>query len=289
MGINRGKDDEFLPGCLEQLVSSTTLRIMEDVLRIADVTVRRSGNTILDSVSWSVTEGQHWVILGPNGAGKTTLVQLIAGRMHPTTGAVHIIGEQLGRVNLAEIWPLVGVASSAMDEKIPGAQRVIDVVRTAAYGMTASWREVYEDVDEQRAESLLQQLGVAKLAQRRFSTVSSGERKRVGIARALMPDPEVLILDEPASGLDLGGREQLLNSLSQLADSPYAPAMVLVTHHVEEIPPGITHALLLSDGKVRAAGPVDEVITSAQLSELFSLPVRVEKQNGRFFAYSHNR
>ncbi|MDO5025817.1 MAG: ABC transporter ATP-binding protein [Trueperella sp.] len=259
---------------------------MEQVLQIADVTVRRSENIILDSVSWSVAAGQHWVILGPNGAGKTTLVQLIAGRMHPTTGTVRIIGEQLGRVNLADIWPLVGVASSAMDARIPGDQRVIDVVRTAAYGMTASWREVYEDIDQQRAESLLQQLGVGKLAQRRFNTISSGERKRVGIARALMPDPEVLILDEPASGLDLGGREQLLNSLTQLAASPYSPAMVLVTHHVEEIPPGITHALLLAEGRVHAAGPVDEVITGEKLSEVFGLSVQVEKREDRFFAHS---
>ena len=257
---------------------------MGDALEVSGVSVRRGGRNILDSVNWSVEPGEHWVVLGPNGAGKTTLIQLISGRMHPTVGSVEIIGEQLGHVDLAELRPLVGLASSALDAKIPSNQRVLDVVRTAAYGVTATWKEEYEDVDDDRAHQMLAALGVDHLADRAYSTLSSGEKKRVGIARALMPNPEILVLDEPASGLDLGGRESLLASLTQIINGRYAPVTVLVTHHVEEIPQGFTHAMLLKDGKVYAQGPVGKVMTNANLSAIFGLPVRLVSEGGRFVA-----
>ncbi|WP_182050851.1 ABC transporter ATP-binding protein [Changpingibacter yushuensis] len=257
---------------------------MADVLEFKDVTVRRAGRNILDGINWEVNDGERWVILGPNGAGKTTTIQLAAGRMHPTTGTVSIIGEQLGHVDVNELRPLVGVASAALDARIPGEQPVVDVVRTAAYGHLARWRETYDAMDTDRADLLLNQLGVGQLRDRVFHTLSSGETKRVGIARALMPNPEVLVLDEPTSGLDLGGRESLLASLSQLAAQKHAPVLVLVTHHVEEIPAGFTHSLLLKDGRTYAAGPINDVLTSQNLSEVFGLPLTVESAGGRFNA-----
>ncbi|MFN8047007.1 MAG: ABC transporter ATP-binding protein [Ancrocorticia sp.] len=257
---------------------------MGDVLEVKEATVRRSGRNILDHLDWDVNEGERWVVLGPNGAGKTTTIQLIAGRMHPTSGEVWIIGEKLGRVDVNELRPLVGLASASLDVKIPAGQRVLDVVRTAAYGHLATWREVYDQEDTERALQLLKELGVGSLETRSFHTISSGETKRVGIARALMPNPEVLVLDEPTSGLDLGGRESLLQTLSQLAHQPYAPVLILVTHHVEEIPEGFTHALLLRDGKKFAAGPIEEIVTSENLSQVFGLPLVVSYEGGRFTA-----
>lgn len=257
---------------------------MGDVLEVSHVSVRRGGRDILSDVSWDVNEGERWVILGPNGAGKTTLIQLISGRLHPTEGHVNVVGERIGKVDLAELRPLVGLASSALDARIPDYERVHDVVRTAAYGLTGTWHEEYEEDDDARAAGLLTTLGVGELAERKYGTLSSGERKRVGIARALMPDPEVLVLDEPASGLDFGGREQLLATLSELADGIYAPVMVLVTHHLEEIPEGFTHALLVKDGQVLASGEIDAVLTSENLSELFGIVAQLSFANGRYSA-----
>ena len=258
--------------------------LMGDVLELKEATVRRGGRNILDHLDWDVNEGERWVVLGPNGAGKTTTIQLVAGRMHPTSGEVWIIGEKLGRVDVNELRPLVGLASASLDVKIPAGQRVLDVVRTAAYGHLATWREVYDQEDTERALQLLGELGVGSLVERSFHTISSGETKRVGIARALMPNPEVLVLDEPTSGLDLGGRESLLQTLSQLAHQPYAPVLILVTHHVEEIPEGFTHALLLRDGKKFAAGPIEEIVTSENLSQVFGLALTVSYEDGRFTA-----
>lgn len=257
---------------------------MGDVLEVNDVVVRRGGRRIVDKIDWSVNEGERWVVLGPNGAGKTTLVRLVSGRMHPTSGTVTIIGEELGHTDLSELYPLVGLSSSALDQRINDAETVLNVVRSAAYGVVGTWNERYEDQDDARALDLLEVLGVRRLAERTWGTLSSGERKRVGIARALMPDPEVLILDEPASGLDLGGREHLLSALSQLAGGAYAPVMVLVTHHVEDIPEGFTHGLLLKDGKVAAAGELSHVMTSETLSDVFDVELEVTLEGGRYTA-----
>jgi iron complex transport system ATP-binding protein len=257
------------------------------VLDIEGVTVRRGTTTILDGLDWQVAEGERWIVLGPNGAGKTTLMQLASGRMHPTAGVVRILGSTLGRVDVFELRPRVGLASAALADQIPGGELVRDVVLTAAYGVTGRWQERYEEVDARRASMLLRAFGVDALAERFFGTLSEGERKRVQIARALMTDPELLILDEPGAGLDLGGREELVGALAELAADPRSPVLVLVTHHVEEIPPGFTHLLLLGPGgRVQAAGPLVETLKGEHLTAAFGVDLVVAHGGGRWLARS---
>jgi iron complex transport system ATP-binding protein len=257
---------------------------MAAVLEFSHVSVRRGNKVIVDDVTWDVDDGERWVVLGPNGAGKTTIIQLAAGRMFPTRGTVAVLGERLGAVDVAELRTRVGFASAALAERIPGTEKVLDVVLTAAYGMTGRWREEYDEADVERAHELLAAFGVGGLAERRFATLSEGERKRAQVARSLMSDPELLILDEPASGLDLGGREVLLGALADLAVDAHAPILILVTHHVEEIPSGFTHGLLLRDGRVEAAGELGEVMTSDHLSRTFGMRLVVERRDGRYTA-----
>ncbi|WP_062210937.1 ABC transporter ATP-binding protein [Streptomyces sp. NBRC 109706] len=257
---------------------------MSDVLELVDVSVVREGRALVDKVSWSIAEGERWVILGPNGAGKTTLLNVASSYLFPTTGTVQILGEKLGGVDVFELRPRIGMASSALADKLSRRQTVLQTVLTAAYGMTAGWQESYDEMDERRARAFLDRLGMNDLLDRRFGTLSEGERKRTQIARALMTDPELLLLDEPAAGLDLGGREDLVRRLGRLARDPYAPSMVMVTHHVEEIAPGFTHVLLIRGGQVLAAGPLDTTLTSAQLSRCFGLPLVVERQGDRWTA-----
>ena len=254
------------------------------VLQFDQVTVRRGAKTLLDRIDWTVEEDERWAVLGPNGAGKTTLLQIAAAAMHPTAGTAHVFGERLGGVDVFELRPRIGFASAALAERIPGGERVLDVVVSAGYSVLGRWREAYGRLDVRRAGTLLQRLGVGELAERTYGTLSQGERARVLIARALMTDPELLLLDEPAAGLDLGGREDLLRRLTRFAEDPDAPASVLVTHHVEELPPGVTHALLLRDGAVVAAGLVTDVLTEEHLSAAFELPLRVERRDGRWYA-----
>ena len=240
---------------------------MSAVLEFADVTVRRGTATLLDAVTWTVEEDERWVILGPNGAGKTTLHP--GGRRADCTrssGLVAVLGEMLGTVDVFELRPRIGLTSAALAERIPRDELVRDVVVSASYGVVGRWREDYDDLDHDRAAELLVEVGVAHLADRTFGTLSEGERKRVQIARALMTDPELLLLDEPAAGLDLGGREDLVSTLSVLAMDADSPATVLVSHHVEEIPPGFTHAMLLREGRVVAQGRVDDVVDEHNLS-----------------------
>lgn len=249
-------------------------------------TVRRGDTVLLDAVDWRVELDERWVVLGPNGAGKTTLLRLAGAELHPTSGTVFVLGERMGRVNVFELRTRIGLTSANLGVRIPGDEIVSDVVVSAGYGVLGRWREEYENDDTGRARQLLDQLGMSPLAGRAYGTLSEGERKRTLIARALMTDPELLLLDEPAAGLDLGGREDLVTRLADLADDPYAPASVLVTHHVEEIPPNYSHGLLLREGRVVAAGLLDEVMTSEPLSETFGLPLTVERRgNGRFTAY----
>ncbi len=247
---------------------------MSSVLDLQAVTVRRGTKTILDSVDWQVNEGERWVILGRNGAGKTTLLQIAAARMHPSAGTADLLGERMGRTDVFGLRPRIGLASAALAEQIPASETVRNVVVTAAYGVTGRWNESYEDFDTERAEDLLAAFDVLSLADRLFGTLSEGERKRVQIARALMTDPELL----------LGGREELVGALSELASDPASPVLVLVTHHVEEIPPGFTHVLLLKDGGVHRAGPLHEVLTAENLSEAFGLPLFVAHGGGRWMA-----
>lgn len=257
---------------------------MNSVLELTDVTVRRGQATLLDRVSWTVHEGDRWVILGANGAGKTTLVQLASAQTHPTDGSVTILGERLGVVDVFELRPRIGYTSAAIAERIPRDELVRDVVVSASYGVLGRWREEYDTLDHDRARSLLVEVGAGKLLDRTFGTLSEGERKRVQIARALMSDPELLIMDEPAAGLDLGGREDLVATLSLLATDSNAPAIALVSHHVEEVPPGFTHVLMLRDARVVAAGPIEDVMTAENLSTTFGMSLQLNVEDGRFAA-----
>ena len=255
-----------------------------NALELAGVTVRRGTATLLDGVDWTVEEDERWVVLGPNGAGKTTLLQVASAQMHPTAGVAGILGEVLGTVDVFELRPRIGLTSAALAELVPRAERVHDVVVSASYAVLGRWRERYDQLDHERAAELLADVGASRLADRTFGTLSEGERKRVLIARALMTDPELLLLDEPAAGLDLGGREDLVSTLSALALDELAPATVLVSHHVEEIPPGFTHALLLRDGRVVAAGPLEQVLTEEIVSSTFGMPIRLRHEDGRWAA-----
>ncbi len=257
---------------------------MSPVLSLTDVTLRRGDNQVLDGITWSVDAADRWVILGPNGAGKTSLITLCAARSHPTTGQVSILGVTLGEANTQELRIRIGLASAALADRISPAETVRDIVMTAAYGVTARSREEYEGVDESRASDLLLAFGMHAFADRTFETLSEGERKRVQIARALMTDPELLLLDEPAAGLDLGGREELLGALGELAGDRRSPAIVMVTHHVEEIPPGFTHALLLRDGAVVAQGRLADTLTGANLSATYGIPIHLGADGGRWTA-----
>jgi len=255
------------------------------VVRVDGVSVRRGPATLLRDVDWRVELDERWVVLGPNGAGKTTLLRLAAAELHPSAGVVHVLGERIGRVNLAELRTRIGLTSAALGLRIPNEETVRDVVVSAGYGVLGRWREDYESADTDRADHLLDALGVRALAERTFGTLSEGERKRTLIARALMTDPELLLLDEPAAGLDLGGREDLVARLTALAADPDAPASILVTHHVEEIPVGYSHGLLMRDGAVVAAGLLDDVLTDENLTATFGLPLGVLRRRGRYTAW----
>lgn len=258
---------------------------MAPVLELSDLTVVRDGNRILDVPSWTVESDQRWVVLGPNGAGKTTLLQIVSATIHPTSGTAKLLGESLGRIDVFELRPRIGFASTALGRRIPGNETVLDVVMTAAYSVTGRWNEQYEEVDLGRARRVLGEWKLDHLEDRTFATLSDGEQKRVQIARSVMTDPELLLLDEPAASLDLGAREELLHLLGGFASDRESPAMVMVTHHVEEIPPGFTHALLLADGQVQLAGPIDEIITGGNLSDVFGLELVVTMSDtGRFAA-----
>src|SRR5580704_12161238 len=256
----------------------------DEVLRLRGVGVRRERSMLLRDIDWTAHEDERWVVIGPNGAGKTTLLQVAAAQLFPTTGSVDVLSSRLGEADVFELRSRIGLASAAVAERVPPAEKVIDLVLTASYAVLGRWKEDYESSDVTRAVELLDALGCAHLIRRRFGTLSEGERKRVQIARALMPDPELLLLDEPAAGLDLGGREDLLQRVAMLARDPLAPTMVMVTHHVEEVPEDFTHAMLLRRGSVLAAGPVTEVLTEPNLTKCFGLPLIVERHGSRWTA-----
>ena len=257
---------------------------MPSALEFTDVVVRREGRNIIDHVTWEVSDDQRWVVLGPNGAGKTTLLQLADTLMHPTSGTVTVLGETLGRTDVFEVRPRIGFASSAMAKRVPRDETVLNTVLTAAYSVLGRWNEDYEDIDERRALRVLGDWRLDHLADRTFGTLSDGEQKRVQIARAVMTDPELLLLDEPTASLDLGSREELLALLSGYASSPTTPAMLMVTHHVEEIPIGFTHVMLLREGRVVAAGPIQETLTAEALTEAFGMPIALSSEGGRYAA-----
>ena len=261
---------------------------MIPVLHLKNVSVVREGKTILGPLDWAVNENERWVILGPNGAGKSTLFSLCSSQIYPTSGSVEILGARLGAVDVFELRPRIGFMGSTLLNLFPEDEKVIDIVLTAAYAMLGRWNENYELWDESRAQGLLTTLGVRELANRKFFTLSEGEKKRTLIARALMADPEILLLDEPASGLDLGGREDLLTRFDLLAKDTNAPATLMITHHIEEIPAGSTHALLLKSGAIVATGEIATVITSENLSSAYDMSISVTMQNNRYSANALN-
>ena len=258
----------------------------EYVLELRDISVRRGDRTILGPLTFAIKPTERWVVLGPNGAGKSTLLQLLATRIFPTSGSVHLLDKEMGKVDLSELRTRIGICGALISEDIPNDEKVRDVVLTAAYAVLGRWNEAYDLWDESRAVALLTTFGVRDLADRSYGTLSEGERKRVQISRALMADPELLLLDEPAAGLDLGGREDLLRRFSVFASDPTAPASILVTPHIEEIPAGTTHALLIKNGEIAVSGPIADVITSEHISAIFELPITVVREGERFFARS---
>ena len=262
---------------------------MSTVLNLQNVSVMRGGRNILDNVSWIVNEGERWVVLGPNGAGKSTLLSVAAARLHPTVGQVEILDETLGSVDVFELRPRIGLSSGATAAQIPDREKVSDAVMTAAYAVSGRWKEEYDALDGDRAHELLQDWGVDALAERQFGSLSDGERKRTLIARALMTDPELLLLDEPGAGMDIAGREDLVERLTTLAVDPYAPATVLITHHLEEIPAGFTHALMLRDGRVVASGPIAQIITENNLALTYAMDLALTATStGRYSAFKRS-
>ena len=257
---------------------------MPAAFELSKVSVVRPGKVLLDHVSWTVNEGERWVILGPNGAGKTTLMQIISASMHPSKGKVRILGSKLGRVDVFDLRTRIGHTSTAVADRIPPAESVRNTILSAAYAVTGRWQEKYDDEDHARAEQMMGEMGITELAERTFGTLSEGERKRVLIARALMTDPELLLLDEPGAGLDLGAREDLLASLEQLAEADDSPVLVMVSHHVEEIPVGFTHVLMLREGKVVAQGPIESTLSADNLGATFGLRVQLHREDGRYAA-----
>ena len=256
------------------------------ILSLEGVRLVRDGTTILDGISWSVDVGERWVVLGPNGSGKTTLLRVAALYMHPSAGVVHVLGAELGRVDIRTHRRRIGLVSMALADLLRPTISALDVVVTARHGALETWWHEYTAADRERARALLERVGVGALAERTFGTLSSGERQRVQLARTLMADPGLLLLDEPMAGLDLGGREDLVARLAALAGDATTPPTVLVTHHVDEIPPGFTHVLLLRAGRIVTAGPIDDVLTADRLSDCFGLPLRLERRGSRWTAWA---
>ena len=255
---------------------------MSLVLDFNNITVTRDQKHILNNVDWQVASDQRWVIIGPNGAGKTTLLRVAAAQIHPSTGSAKLLGESLGQVNVFELRTRIGFASNAMSSHIPNSETVLDAVMTASYGITGRWNEMYEDVDKRRALRVLAEWQLEELADRAFGTLSDGEKKRAQIARAVMPDPELLLLDEPVASLDMAAREHTISILGNYASAPMAPAIVMVTHHIEEIPRGFSHALILRAGQFFAAGEIASTITTEKVSEAFGYPLEVTREADRF-------
>jgi iron complex transport system ATP-binding protein len=255
-------------------------------LELSNVGLVRGERVILDAVNWSVSERERWIVLGANGSGKTSLIRIASLYLHPSSGQVEVLGERLGHVDVRRHRRRIGVVSASFADLLRPGLTATEIVMTAKFAALEPWWHVYEDADRARAVELLDRFGCAALAEHPFATLSSGERQRVQLARTLMTDPGLLLLDEPTAGLDLGGREDLVRRLGGLAADPATPATVLVTHHVDEIPPGYGHVLLLRDGRVTAAGPLDDVLTSAALSECFGISVTLERRGDRFSAFA---
>ncbi|HEX4818908.1 MAG TPA: ATP-binding cassette domain-containing protein [Acidimicrobiales bacterium] len=257
-------------------------------LQLKHVGVVRDGSTILHDIDWTVGDGERWIVLGANGSGKTTLVRIASLYLHPSSGSVEVLGELLGRVDVRRHRRRIGVVSASFADLLRPGLTATEVVMTAKFAALEPWWHTYEDADRAKAVELLGRFGCESLADHPFTTLSSGERQRVQLARTLMTDPGLLLLDEPTAGLDLGGREDLVQRLAALARDPATPATILVTHHVDEIPAGYDHVLLLRSGRVLGSGPIDDVLTSDSLSECFGLAVTLERRGGRWSAFARS-
>ncbi len=256
---------------------------MESAVKLEGAGVSVSGTPLVQNLDLDIQPGQHWVVVGPNGAGKTTLAKLVAGREFPTEGSVQVLGHETADLDGTYLGSRVGFASSAVADRMPGTSTVLSLVMPAAWGQTHQFTEEYEEVDEERARDLLTALGIGGLADRKFSTLSEGEAQRVSIARALMADPEVVILDEPTAGLDLGARETLVVALRDIMADPGSPVIIMITHELEEIAPGFTHAALMKDGTITSKGPIGDTLTGQSLSETFGLPLELVEHSGRWW------
>jgi iron complex transport system ATP-binding protein len=251
---------------------------------MVDVGVRREGRWILDGIDWAIHAGERWAIVGPNGSGKTTLLRVAATYLWPSRGSVEVLGARIGAIDARELRRRIGFVSAALANEIEGGRVAADVVLSARHAALAPWWAAYTAADEARAAAALDRLGLDGLGRRTFATLSSGERQRVLIARTLMTEPQLVLLDEPAAGLDLGAREALVARIGALATDASLEAVVLVTHHVEEIPAAFSHALVMADGRVVAAGPIGSTLTGPVLSRAYGLDLRVESSDGRFWA-----
>lgn len=259
---------------------------MATVLKLSGVSFVRDERTILAPLDWRVRDDERWLVLGANGSGKTTLLRLASMYEHPSTGTVEVLGERLGRTDVRELRRRVGYLSAALAGQLRPALRSLDIVMTAKYAALEPWWHRYTPTDEARAMECLTRMGVGWAAQRSLGTLSSGEQQRVLLARTLMNEPGVILLDEPSARLDLGGREQLVGALGELTLDPTAPPLVLVTHHLDEVPPGMTHVLMLREGVVVAKGPIRRHLTAATLSECFGLALHLERRaDGRYSAW----
>lgn len=246
--------------------------------------VRIDGRVILGGIDLEIGRGERWVLLGPNGGGKTTLLSLAGARRQPSSGRVAVLGIALGTADVRELHPRISHTSHVLAERMPPDLSVRTVVLTGKRATLSPWFQEFDDADERRAATLLEQVGCAHLAARRFATASQGERQRVLLARALFSEPELLILDEPASGLDLPGREALIEALEAVAAASSAPTTIVATHHLEEIPPSTTHAALLRDGRLVASGEVVDVLTPRPLEDCFGIAIEVGRRGARWWA-----
>jgi iron complex transport system ATP-binding protein len=258
-------------------------------LELTGVQVRTPDKVLLHETDWRVAPSEHWVVLGPNGAGKTTLLSVCGARRQPSEGSCSVLGRRLGRTDVRDLWTLVGMVDASLSARFAERLSAADVVLTGATGTTMLHRDRLGGAEHARAAELMDVLGCTRLAAQRFRTCSAGERQRILIARALMPAPALLLLDEPSTGLDLVSREALLGAMEELAGANRALATVTVTHHVEEIAASATHALLLAEGQVVAQGALDDALTDESLSHCFGIPVELTRHGGRFAARAGRR
>ncbi|MCL5048180.1 MAG: ATP-binding cassette domain-containing protein [Firmicutes bacterium] len=262
---------------------------MNSMVSLSAVSVMRSGVRILGPLSLEILAGEHHALLGPNGAGKSTLLSVIAGETHPTTGAVKVLGWQFGKDDIRKLRESVSAVNQRLIETLPMGSSVLDIVLTGKKNVLAPWWDQFETDDKQNALTALEAVGCKDLAKRAFGSCSQGEKQRILIARSLLIRHELFLFDEPCVGLDFPAREKLLLAVDHLAESNIMRASVYVAHYLEELPASLTHAMLLKDGLVVASGPLEEILTNANLSDLYEAPISVTQNSGRWQAFVKHR